>query len=989
MVQRAASINGLSIGAGPDVLVERSLYALDAVDVPSCMRDAADALERSCLMVKREMAERYHTPYNCYVEEHSQIVAKPSIRQHDGHGFYDVATLPQLMLSHVLAAQGEWEVTHAVLLKAVRFQRAAFLKESPKGAAGRPGTGSRVGTAGAGAMDDDTLSEASASVSARAPTLETGAGVADEVSGTVRMREEAEEELVLVSALKRFEAAAASMSSGLSGHASAIALLKRVRDDDDDLSSVESSDSVLSLGSGRYYKSRKFGRSKRVIGQSIVSPESAATAAAMLAQKPKQHAADIETAVSLLDPVSFSLDELATATTNKDVALVADLVGAYRSLRLMARGDDLSTLAVAQDTTAALAAMGVVLSNATGHVKTKKKAVKPNRYPSGHVREHRYMVAAVDPMRDEERPFTVKHEVLPFTKRHGRSVVSAYVQWALSVTGGIGYGFMGLGSPSSLQQGLEMTCMSTEKGLLLYEVYARLASLEAAFRKEDADSTVNRLPYRVEEQRNRFLLNAVMAKVAVQLGLKDECARAVSTLQKLIKDLRRNNKPPVSEAALSAVALRFQLDWEQLSLPLASTFTSRIHLLMDTIVKCKEYLGYAERSKDVHLQRDALRRIMNALVEVGQMSQLAREDEESTKVDGAAATAHKKPNTAASQSAKPEELLKWSPKDMEALEVQDEQWVARYGRLRALHYLDRLRALATVEEGEEGVGGQFMPARPGSSSRFARKPLSPYSQVGRIDDDEDDAMGDATGGDTEEQEDEEDDDDADSDVDEEEEHDASLRYAREHTAEWDLPLERYQALTSTRAKSDMMALSGGTFFIDQARKRMEVFESEDRVSGGGTMTTAKSFREFFEFATPLGGDAEQEVDEGEGEDSDPETKWQREDAQRVEDAQHIRDDPSQDPTKKKTGVGKLSKSGSQRAIKSVRDRPRTKSKKRVTIASDGDEEAPAPAPADESQDGQGGNPSVSAPSGADAEAEETSENTEKKSKSKSAKASKN
>ena len=29
---------------------------------------------------------------------------------------------------------------------------------------------------------------------------------------------------------------------------------------------------------------------------------------------------------------------------------------------------------------------------------------------------------------------------------------SLYVQWAISVTGGIGYGFMGLGSTSSLQQ---------------------------------------------------------------------------------------------------------------------------------------------------------------------------------------------------------------------------------------------------------------------------------------------------------------------------------------------------------------------------------------------------------------------------------------------------------------------------------------------------------------------------------------------------------
>jgi hypothetical protein len=634
--QRAASINGLLTDlTSEEQTAERVAFSLEIVDVPSCMRDAADALERSCLMVKREMAERYHTPFNDYVEEHSAIVAKPSVRQHDGFGFYDVATLPQLMLSHILAAQGEWEVTSAVLLKAVQFQRAAFMKE-PKGATSRPGT-ARAATM------DDTLSEGPA------PALEAGSGQGpvEEAKTTgrelpmgdgVRIREEAEEQQILVGALKRFEAAAATMTTGLSGHTSAIQLLKRARqEDDDDRSSVQSSDSVLSLGSGRYYKSRKFGRSKRVIGQSIVSPEAgaaAAAAAALAAKRPRQYAEDIDTAASLLVPLAPSLDDLATPSTNKDVALVADLVDAYQSMRLMARGDDQSAHTVALNTAAALGALGIVLSSATGNVKTKKKRVKPNRHPSGHVREHQYAVAAVDPMRDEERPFTVKHEVLPFSKRHGRSVVSTYVQWALAVTGGIGYGFMGLGSPSSLQQGLEANCMSTDKGLLLYEVYSRLASLEVGFRKEEADSKVNRSSYRIEEQRNRFLLNAVMAKVAVQLGVKEECARAVDTMQKIVVELRRNSKPVVGEAAFSAVALRFQLDLEQLNLPLSSTFTSRTHLLMDTIVKCKEYLGHAERSNDVYLQRDALRRIMNALVEVGLMAKMGAEEEQASKVEG-------------------------------------------------------------------------------------------------------------------------------------------------------------------------------------------------------------------------------------------------------------------------------------------------------------------------------------------------------------------
>jgi hypothetical protein len=53
----------------------------------------------------------------------------------------------------------------------------------------------------------------------------------------------------------------------------------------------------------------------------------------------------------------------------------------------------------------------------------------------------------------------------------GRSTISLYVQWALSVTGGVGYGYMGLGSPSILQQGVDMNTMSGNKGMYMIIIY--------------------------------------------------------------------------------------------------------------------------------------------------------------------------------------------------------------------------------------------------------------------------------------------------------------------------------------------------------------------------------------------------------------------------------------------------------------------------------------------------------------------------------------
>ena len=945
------------------------IFSLENVDVALYLKQAAEALERACLMVKVEMAERYHTPFTTYVEENSEIVAKPSIRRFDGYGMYDVAMVPQLILSHVLAVQGELDVTGAVLLKSVRMQRAAMMVETVEGPAASTG-------ADGDSFGNDAFSETGSLASIATGSVAAGyeemkaernrQGSSGKSNVAVFGREDIEEQQLLIRALRRFEAAAIQVSSGLSDLSEAIVQLKKPQVIDDD-ASIESSDSVLSLGSGRYYKSKKYGRLRRVAGQSLSGKNN--TGASPGGPPPvEQYAVDIDTAAEMLKEPSFNpyssqkpsqnnlgggklsqknsvsaaadglsrhgvtLDDLATKTANKDVALVADLVDAYQSLRLMAKGDETSVNAVATSTAAALASVGVMLSNVTGKVKQRKKKIKPNRYPSGHVRELRYQVGAVDVDKDEEQPITVKSEMMPFVKRHGRSVVSTYLQWALSVTGGIGYGFMGLGSHSSMQQSVEMNCMSTESGQLLWEVYARLAQLEADFRKEDAESKVNRQSYRVEEQRNRFLLNVVMAKVSMQLGMKEECARAVDMMTKVLAELKKNTKPPVGEVVFSALALRFQLDLEQLQIPLAVSCHTRMHALMETIAKAKEYLSFAEKTRDVQLQRDALKRIANALVEVGVMAQFVKDEEEAMKVEKSAVK--KKTTTTTAVGVKAEDLLKWSPKELEKLEVDDEKWVAKFGRLRALYYLDKMRALVPVEADEGETRRNFVARR---RSTFKEVPgglmkhksisshASSIATKSRGDDDEEEDEDDDEDDDDSDDEDDDDDGDADSVIDETAEHEAMLKYTRDQASEWNLSLETYATVTSTRPKAETSGMGGGMFFFDKAKRRLEEMESEDRASTGlhnnVLRNDPKVFRDFFDFGIKVVGSGEEISDESNGEDSDPETKRRR---RQEEEARH-RDDASlasQDESLGEHGKGRTSKlaHGGKRVPPSVKGR---------------------------------------------------------------------
>ena len=202
--------------------------------------------------------------------------------------------------------------------------------------------------------------------------------------------------------------------------------------------------------------------------------------------------------------------------------------------------------------------------------------------------------------------------------------------------------------------------------------------------------------------------------------------------------------------------------------------------------------------------------------------------------------------------------------------MHDEQWVARFGRLRALHYLERMRALAPDGDGEVHSTGPRRPtAGPRGSVATTRAVAFADHQEGGNDDDDDD------------------DDDEDGShssdgsdlsghgpdaVNEEGEHADMLQYAHRHPPDWALTLDTYTSVHSTRPRSAVMHLSGGTYFQEKARKRAEELEREGEANGA-LAASGEGFRDFFEFGTPFEDEEEEgagEEPQDSGEDSDPE-----------------------------------------------------------------------------------------------------------------------
>lgn len=215
---------------------------------------------------------------------------------------------------------------------------------------------------------------------------------------------------------------------------------------------------------------------------------------------------------------------------------------------------------------------------------------------------------------------SIRSEILPLVSKFGRDDIGCWVQWALSISGGVGYGMVGLVSPNSTEKGIAIAGNGTNKEqdpLFLKEVRLRLIEVEAQLAIKFSDEK----KYSVGDKESRILLNACLAKISVQLNMKLEARAHIDKMHHLsqslsIKRVGMNNmqNDDIHYLALSKRFLLDYMEWKSYSTSLNAD--QNLMRLMELLQVAKEYEKIASKSYDYHLKRDSLKKIINIFVEI-------------------------------------------------------------------------------------------------------------------------------------------------------------------------------------------------------------------------------------------------------------------------------------------------------------------------------------------------------------------------------------
>ena len=219
----------------------------------------------------------------------------------------------------------------------------------------------------------------------------------------------------------------------------------------------------------------------------------------------------------------------------------------------------------------------------------------------------------------------VRSELLPFINNFGGTDVALWVQWALSESGGVGYGLFGQISPATSVEGILVSKSSMKDpdvktyDSFLKEVRARLLEVE-----NDIDKRIiSDRDYRQGEKEERILLNAALAKIAAQIGIKEQVAKHVEMMENLVMSLKLINTRNLQNGDVHYIALakRFRLDYEEWDTPTFLLPDKLLQRLMDLLQIAKDYLNAAEICCDWNLKKDAYKRIINIFCDISNIPQ--------------------------------------------------------------------------------------------------------------------------------------------------------------------------------------------------------------------------------------------------------------------------------------------------------------------------------------------------------------------------------
>lgn len=279
---------------------------------------------------------------------------------------------------------------------------------------------------------------------------------------------------------------------------------------------------------------------------------------------------------------------------------------------------------------------------------------------------------------------TVRNEIMTLSKRIGNTEATYWIQWALCNSNGAGWGYMCTLSPNSTPEngivvagaGASAIGMKVQE-TYLKEVRSRLTEVEYDFSSRFEHDPL----YRQGDKETRILLLITLAKISAQLNMRKECSAHVTQLEQLAMSLRdahpRNGQN--NDFFYIAMAKKLRYDLEEWNLSAISFPDKRLEHMLVMLGMAKEYVKYASYSVDVHVRRDAYKKLINTYLDISNA-----------------------PLPTGAEVLPPgtlEKLLNYSPKDIEEREARNTSWTKQFARVRAEQFLKKFKeAINPVHE---------------------------------------------------------------------------------------------------------------------------------------------------------------------------------------------------------------------------------------------------------------------------------------------------
>lgn len=246
--------------------------------------------------------------------------------------------------------------------------------------------------------------------------------------------------------------------------------------------------------------------------------------------------------------------------------------------------------------------------------------------------------------------------------------VHSWIQWALAASEGIGLGFMGL------QGAVDYEESSVHSAEFYREVKSHLHDAERMIHPDDISSQLS--------------LSCVLMKVSAQLNLRKEAGSYVEQYEKCADRLQDVNHQALSK--------KYRYDFEEWNTFVKEGgITTKLRRFSLLLGYAKSYYRAAEKTADLQLQRDAIKRVLNIYIEIAQASELSGTRVEADLQD---------------------EIDLLAADDIDQKESTDINWMRKYSRTRAAEFLRKLKEKRLIspdeghtgplDDGEEGVNSK-------------------------------------------------------------------------------------------------------------------------------------------------------------------------------------------------------------------------------------------------------------------------------------------